>query len=84
MSESLFSFLSLASELRNPDRMAKRSAARLLGVQRDPEFLSACPKCGGLVEDPDDGFGVLFHDECGYCSHPDAYGGACSNCGATI
>jgi len=33
-----------------------------------------CPNCGRWVEDLD-GFGVLVHDECGYCSHPDVYGG---------
>lgn len=43
---------------------------------------SICPKCGGSVEDLD-GFGVLIHDPCGYCSHPDSYGGHCRHCGAT-
>ena len=46
----------------------------------DPDLLSPCPKCGSLVEDLD-GFGVLIHDECGYCSHPDSYDGRCRHCG---
>ena len=49
----------------------------------DPETLSVCPKCEALVEDLD-GFGVLFHDGCGYCSHPDVYDGACRACGAAL
>ncbi|KKM72074.1 hypothetical protein LCGC14_1424150 [marine sediment metagenome] len=28
-----------------------------------------CPKCHAEIEDFD-GFGVLAHDECGYCTHP--------------
>ena len=34
---------------------------------------SQCPKCGKWIDDHD-GFGVLAHDECGYCSHPSAQG----------
>jgi hypothetical protein len=49
----------------------------------DPLVLAVCPKCRALVEDLD-GFGVLIHDECGYCSHPSAYGGVCDACGATV
>lgn len=30
---------------------------------------TACPNCGQWVDDFD-GFGVLTHEECGYCSHP--------------
>jgi hypothetical protein len=30
-----------------------------------------CPKCREWVDDFD-GFGVLIHDECGYCCHPSA------------
>lgn len=42
-----------------------------------------CPKCGKPVEDLD-GFGVLIHDECGYCSHPDVYGDVCRACGTGV
>lgn len=42
-----------------------------------------CPNYLGSVEDLD-GFGVLAHYEsCGYCSHPDRYGGVCGICGDT-
>lgn len=37
--------------------------------------MSVCPSCGTEVEDLD-GFGVLAHDECGYCSHPSMTGTA--------
>lgn len=30
-----------------------------------------CPRCGHL----------LACDECGWCSHPDRYGGVCGICG---
>ena len=46
----------------------------------DPETpKSMCPKCGIWVEDHD-GFGVLAHGECGYCSHPSSTGGVCDIC----
>lgn len=48
----------------------------------DPALLSTCPKCGALVEDLD-GFGVLAHDACGYCSCPSIDGDTCSICGKT-
>jgi len=32
---------------------------------------SKCPKCGALVDDYD-GFGVLHHEVCGYCVHPNS------------
>jgi hypothetical protein len=38
-----------------------------------------CPRCEALVAS-DDGFGVLVHDDCGYCSHPSADGGECLTC----
>lgn len=44
--------------------------------------LSVCPKCGGYVEELD-GFGVLAHDRCGYCSCPSIDGDTCSICGKT-
>ena len=33
-----------------------------------PTPLAVCPLCGGEQEDYD-GFGVLYHEECGYCAH---------------
>jgi hypothetical protein len=42
-----------------------------------------CPKCGDLVDDAD-GFGVLAHDACGYCSHPSVDGGVCGVCGEEV
>lgn len=39
-----------------------------------------CPRCGHR-EDDYDGFGMLACDECGWCSHPDRYGGVCGICG---
>lgn len=50
----------------------------------DPaRVIAVCPKCGAEVDDLD-GFGVLVHDECGYCSHPDVYGTVCRACNATV
>lgn len=40
---------------------------------------ATCPNCGEEVEDLD-GFGVLVHEECGYCSHPDIEGVVCQCC----
>ena len=53
-----------------------------------PEPNSLCPGCGEWVEDPD-GFGVLYHPECGYCVHAsqagDGQGGwVCQDCGAQV
>lgn len=33
------------------------------------DVIEVCPNCGEWVEDFD-GFGVLTHEACGYCSHP--------------
>lgn len=41
--------------------------------------IAICPKCFGEVQDFD-GFGVLCHDVCGYCSHPSITGGRCDSC----
>lgn len=41
---------------------------------------SLCPKCGEWVDDWD-GFGVLFHEACGYCAHSSVTGGVCELCG---
>ena len=35
----------------------------------DKQPTSPCPQCKAEVPDFD-GFGVLAHDACGYCSHP--------------
>jgi hypothetical protein len=42
-----------------------------------------CPQCHTLIDDFD-GFGVLAHDACGYCSHPSLTGGVCEICKARI
>lgn len=39
-----------------------------------------CPKCGHWVDDHD-GFGVLAHGTCGFCSHPSTLDGICGICG---
>lgn len=44
---------------------------------------SLCPKCHEWVDDFD-GFGVLAHDKCGYCSHPSITGGVCGICGKRL
>lgn len=44
---------------------------------------SLCPRCGEWVDDFD-GFGVLAHAACGYCSHPSLTGGVCGICEARI
>lgn len=41
-----------------------------------------CPNCHAMIEDFD-GFGVLAHEECGYCSHPSRTDGVCGICGDT-
>lgn len=38
-----------------------------------------CPKCMATLPDFD-GFGVLAHDACGYCTHPSLSGGVCEIC----
>jgi hypothetical protein len=38
-----------------------------------------CPKCGEWLDDLD-GFGVLRHEKCGYCSHPSVDDGECNLC----
>lgn len=40
-----------------------------------------CPKCSQWLDDHD-GFGVLAHGKCGYCSHPSTIDGTCGICGA--
>lgn len=39
-----------------------------------------CPKCERRHEDHD-GFGVLFCNWCGYCTHSSITNGACDFCG---
>jgi hypothetical protein len=46
-----------------------------------PETL--CPNCLAWVPDLD-GFGVLAHDACGYCSHPSSDDGVCGICGEQV
>ena len=46
-----------------------------------PVPLMQCPQCKEWMEDRD-GFGVLAHEKCGYCSHPSITGEECDVCGA--
>jgi hypothetical protein len=39
-----------------------------------------CPRCGEWIVDHD-GFGVLRHEACNYCSHISRTGGVCELCG---
>ncbi len=47
-----------------------------------PVPLTQCPHCREWLEDLD-GFGVLRHEACGYCSHAVVGGDACELCGET-
>lgn len=49
----------------------------------DDAVQSQCPRCGEWVEDLD-GFGVLAHEACGYCSHPSCDGDVCTLCGDAV
>lgn len=40
---------------------------------------TTCPKCGHL-EDDHDGFGVLYCEYCGYCTHPSITDETCDLC----
>lgn len=75
-------FEGLASGCRIGLEVIDKALVPMTDEPLDPAPISVCPKCGALVEDLD-GFGVLAHDECGYCSHFDVYGNACRVCGAT-
>lgn len=46
-----------------------------------PIPLMQCPQCGAVMEDLD-GFGVLAHNTCGFCTHPCITDDACDICGA--
>lgn len=52
------------------------------GEDSDDEPESFCPNCGKLLPDHD-GFGVLAHEECGFCSHPADTEEDCPSCHAT-
>lgn len=41
--------------------------------------LVSCPKCSALQEDFD-GFGVLYCEKCGYCTHASIDGNVCGLC----
>lgn len=43
----------------------------------------ACPECGELQEDFD-GFGVLYCEACGYCTHASTIDDVCGFCGKRI
>jgi len=42
-----------------------------------------CPQCKAWVDDMD-GFGVLRHEACGYCSHASVTGAVCGLCGESV
>lgn len=44
---------------------------------------ATCPRCGDEVEDLD-GFGVVAHERCGYCSHASIDGDTCNLCGCVL
>ena len=61
---------------------------RFIDMREDEVPQSQCPKCKKWVDDHD-GFGVLAHDECGYCSHPSSQGDdtgrmICDICGKDV
>lgn len=39
-----------------------------------------CPRCGAELPDYD-WFGVIYHEDCGYCMHATRTGGVCDFCG---
>lgn len=49
-------------------------------LSEDPVIV-ACPKCNAEQEDCD-GFGVVFCERCGYCTHSSITGDECDFCGA--
>jgi primosomal protein N' len=62
-----------------PDGLTSRDWRHILGdIEGDEQ--TQCPNCGAWVADFD-GWGVLAHGECGYCSHPSSTGGVCDICG---
>jgi len=48
-------------------------------MNQDHSPKTQCPRCEKWVVDMD-GFGVLAHEECGYCSHPSRTGDICDIC----
>lgn len=48
----------------------------------NPDMIE-CPKCGIKQEDFD-GFGVLYCEACGYCTHASVNGTVCTLCGNTV
>jgi ribosomal protein L37AE/L43A len=47
-----------------------------------PDLIN-CPKCGAEQEDLD-GFGVLYCEACGFCTHASVNGDICGLCGAEV
>lgn len=75
-------------EVEPEERERLRDTAAWQAWATEERVLAACPACGALVEDLD-GFGILIHPECGYCSHPSATthptgDTQCDSCGVRV
>lgn len=64
----------------NPSWLAAMSAS---GPMNDETDMIECPKCGAEQEDFD-GFGVLYCEKCGYCTHASVDGNVCGLCKKTM
>ena len=43
-----------------------------------------CPKCDTWLPTPNDRHGVMWHEGCGYCTHPSVKEGVCERCHDSI
>lgn len=80
----------MSEEAYIPPYILKAMQAQGAAVELVEELLLApetptatCPKCNDEVEDAD-GLGVLHHEACGYCAHPNLDAGVCSICGTLV
>lgn len=61
-----------------------RSVSALLKTASPLEDrMTTCPKCGAEEEDFD-GFGFLYCEACGYCTHASIDGDVCGLCSKTL
>jgi len=56
---------------------------RLAAAWRYQLLRTASGHCGKWLPDAD-GFGVIYHAECGYCAHVGAVAGVCDCCGLPV